>query len=737
MRSPTLPRHARRVAILLSLAGLALSTSAAQAQNSARSAAASSALTADALADDSLPIRRITLYRSGVGFFQRDGAISGDTKVQLRFKIDQVNDILKSLVLLDLGGGRIDAVSYASKDPLDRRLASFGINIADNPSAGEILSRLRGTPVSLTTPGGQVSGTVMNVERRPTVFPGSPGSQTSVHDLPWINLITPAGIRSVDLTSVSGFSIDDRSLADELSKALAALAEYRAENAKTVDLSFSGDGSRRVVVAYVHEMPVWKTSYRLILPDSSGSAAIHGWAIVENTTDQDWTDVRLSLVAGRPVSFQMDLYEPLYAPRPTIPVPMVAGVMPRQYQLGANMQLLSAMERAADREVLADAAPAPAAAKSVGGQLSSRAGRGFVRAENEKELRTAYGVSLDDMRTGSAAAQAQGTEVGEIFQYELANPVTIERQRSAMIPIVTSPVQARRVSIFNITDGSDHPMRGVEVKNTTDLQLLPGPIAVFEGSSGGSGEGSSSYAGDAEVGHIPPGATRLLAYAVDLDVQAITKPESTQTVSKVRIVDGVFEQTIKQRNSITYAFDNKDLKRARTVLVESPRLPGWDLSEPKKPLETTQNLYRFEIPLEPGKTGSLSVIQERTDLSRAAITSFDLATLLAWRQDGKLSEDALKAFRDAAARQSLINDSERAIAEIDREVQSISQDQGRIRENMKTVDRNTDLYRRYATKLNDQESSLEALATRRADEQTRLEQRRRDLATFLKGLNVD
>jgi hypothetical protein len=736
----------RTPTILVLLAGLAVSIAPAAAAQPASRGAPAAAVAAPA-AGDELPIRRITLYRSGVGFFQRAGSVVGDARVQLRFKTDQVNDILKSLVLLDLSGGRIDAVSYASKDPLERRLASFGINIGDNPSAGEILNRLRGSPVRLVSQDGEVSGAIMNVERRPTVIPGAPGTPTAVHDLPWVNLITAKGVRSVNLTTVTGFEILDRNLADELNKALAALAEYRAESTKTVDLSFSGQGTRQVVVAYVHEMPVWKTTYRLVLPDEAGKSptgTLHGWAVVENTTDQDWTDVRLALVAGRPVSFQMDLYEPLYTSRPTIPVPTMAGVMPRQYQEGVNEGLRVAMETAESRASSLTARPAarraapgapppaePASKAGAGGRSPFRDGQLSERGDADARLGDVPMLDAAALSDYAAAAQGQAGSVGEVFQYELQTPVTIERQRSAMIPLISAPVQARRVSIFNLADRADHPMRGVELKNTSDLQLLPGPLAVFEG------EGGAAYAGDATVGHIPAGDKRLVAYAVDLDVAALTKPESTTTVTRLRIVDGLFEQTVKQQNTVTYGFENKDTRRPRTILVEHPRLADWTLAEPKAPAETTQGLYRFELAVDAGKTGTLKVMQERIEAQRLQLLSLDLPTVLAYRQQGKLSEAVVNAFKEASQRQAAISQSEREIAEIDRQVKTISEDQARLRENMKTIDRTTDLYRRYATKLNDQETALEKLAADRAAAQKTLDDRRNDLANYLRSLNVE
>lgn len=693
--------------------------------------------------EDSLPITGITLYRSGVGTFERRGLIEGDQRVQLRFKTEQINDILKSMVLLDLDGGRIDAVSYGSKEPLERRLASFGVDISDDPSAGKLLGRLRGTPVKLVTAEGEVSGTIMNVESRPTIIGGGPDTQPAKHDLPWMNLVTPTGVKSVNLTTVTGFQILDPVLAEELSKALAALAEHRADRVKTVDVAFRGPGARQIVVAYVHEMPVWKTSYRLVLPDApeakkddkkpseGGLPTLQGWAIVENTTDEDWQNVRLSLVSGRPVSFQMDLYEPLHVYRPEVPVPTVPGVAPKLYRGGVDevamvdlqAQLRDAAPMVRERnEQLAAKSVAPSAA---GLQRRSTVG-GAMAAEGDG--RANFGLSGDDLSRYSAAAQAQAGEIGEVFQYQLKEPVTVERQRSAMLPILSSPIDGRRVSIYNRSEYADHPMRGVELKNSSGLQLMPGPISVFDG---------AAYAGDAQIGHVSLGDKRLLAYAVDLEVAALTEDQHMATVQKVRIVNGLIEQTTKQVASTSYGFTNKDAKRGRTVLVEHPKTAGWDLVEPAKPLEQTGDLYRFEVALKAAEAGKFVVRQERVERQGLQVVGYDIGTLVSYVKDGRASQKVVDAVREAGRLQAVAHEIQRRITAMEQEQQSIAQDQNRIRENMRTIDRNTDLYKRYATKLNEQENRLEKLTTDLEAARADLVKAREALETYLRGLNID
>ncbi|CAG0951378.1 hypothetical protein PHYC_00221 [Phycisphaerales bacterium] len=719
-----------RIMLIAALAGIAVSLpSMAQSRPAVKS---SSLASPGVLGADLLPIRRITLYRSGVGSFQRLGEVNGDATIQLRFKTEQINDILKSMVAVDLskGKGRIDGIAYASKEPLAKRLASFGVDISDSPKMRDILSRLRGSPVKVTTSQGEFSGTVLNVEDRPTIVTGGQDAPPARHDLPWVNLLTPQGVKSVSLTEALGFAILDPGLAEELAKALAAVAEYRADRTKTVDIVCSGDGSREIALAYVQESPVWKATYRLILPKTGGEGAekapmqMHAWAIVENTSDDDWKDVTLALVSGRPVSFRMDLYEPLFMTRPELPVPTEQGVVARVFDAGqspfrdaaapAREEALRALEFDARTSRMRAAAP-------------GRPSGGAEKAADPSVGYSMTGLSGDDMTTGFAA-QSRGVESGEVFQFEVDHPVTVERQRSAMIPIVDTGIEGRRVSIYTPGDNPEHPMRGVEITNTSDVPFMPGPISVYD---------DGTYAGDAQIMYVPKGDKRLLAYSLDLEVDADAKSTSAYTVQRIKIVKGAMEQTALLERATTYSFENKDGSRPRTILIEHPRDDAWEFVGDAKPVETTTAAVRFQIEVSKGGKKAVEVKQRRIEGSRFEVTSFDLATLLSYSKQGKVSEEVLAAVREAARRQGVIADLALAIGALEKERAEITSDQSRVRENIGSVDRTSDLYARYMRKLSDQETRLDAIVGELATAHANLTAAQQDLASYISGLNVE
>lgn len=729
----TFPRQVRALhivaAAIIACAGLAAAPTAIFAQAPA----------AEKNAGDNLPITRITLYRSGVASMQRRGMVDGDAKVQLRFTTDQVNDILKSMVVLDLskGQGQIDGISYGSREPLAKRLSSFGIDLSDQPSMAALLIRLRGASVRASIDTDTITGTILGGEMRQEVV----GDAQQPVSVPYINLVTDSGIRSINLNKVRNIEILDKDLAAELAKALQALAEHRADRTKTVDVNLSGEGAREVIIAYVQEAPVWKASYRLVLPDAPKpvanapkeakvtpeTATMQGWAIVENTTDEDWQNVRLSLVSGRPVSFTMDLYEPLFMPRPSVPVPTIPGVLSRAYEGG---------EGAA--KAMADAGPTGG---SRGGRYESRAAARPAPAsvagapQNSLEISAAVarddfaaGFSGDDMASYGAAAQARAQSIGEVFQYELERPVTIGRQRSAMLPILSSPVESRRVSIFSVNDGSTNPMRGVEITNTSDNQLMPGPISVYD---------AGSYAGDAQIGHVPAGDTRLLAYAVDLDVTATTKDEAREQFRTLKFVNGVCYMTFEYELTSNYAFVNKDKARARTIIVETPKYDGYELIEPAKPTDVTPSAQRFEITAESGGKAELKIVRRMTSQRTIAVTNLDTDALLAYSRSGKVSKAVMDAFAQVQQRRDVIVRLERDIAGLEQRVGDIDRDQNRIRSNMSSLDRQSELYRRYMGQLTVQEEQLDTIRVDLDTKRAAMRAAREDLDQFISHLSVE
>ncbi|HEX8911235.1 MAG TPA: hypothetical protein VF796_02665, partial [Humisphaera sp.] len=498
-----------------------------------------------------LPVSRVMLYSSGVGYFEHFGTVRGNGTAELRFKADQINDVLKSLVLQDLDKGQVSGVTYPSNEPLDRQLKAFRVDVTGNPPMADLLNQLRGTTVDVTlsAPAAKaepIRGIVVGVERRldrvgVPAAPGADAAEPPAAVEKWVlNLKVGRRLRAIPLEQVADFGIDDPALEAELDKALGTLAQAKDQDKKPVTIAFRGDGERRVRMGYVVETPVWKTSYRLVLgggpkaaqggpgpanPDAGrpaagpahvpATASLQGWAIVENQTDNDWSDVQLSLVSGRPISFIQDLAQPLYIPRPVVSPQLFASLRPQTYPGGLTPE-------EAEKRRIPDFSNAPdfnlqntqqgGQGGGGGGSGGGNAGGGsiFGNGGPDKAKRADQNAGPIDV-TASIQAAASASKLGELFEYTIPN-VTLPRQRSAMIPIVTDPVEMEKVSIYNESVLPDHPLNGVRVKNTTKKHLLQGPVTVLE---------AGSYAGDARLDDVPPGQSRLLSYGVDLNVVVV------------------------------------------------------------------------------------------------------------------------------------------------------------------------------------------------------------------------
>ncbi len=647
-----------------------------------------------------LPVKNVVLFSSGVGYFEHFGPVKGQGQTELRFKTNQINDILKSLVLQDLDGGKVSTVQYPSQDPVEKTLKSFQVDITGNPPLFQLLGQLRGAKVTVTVGNETYPGTILNTEKRQV----SPGPDQPAIESWFISLLNGASVKQIELSKVTDLKIEDPVLQDELARALSALAQARDQDKKSVVINFAGDGERRIRLGYVVESPVWKTSYRLVLADKD--ATLQGWAIVENQTDNDWDNVQLNLVSGRPISFVMNLYQPLYIPRPTVEMELYQSLRPQKYEDG-----VSARGAAGGRARLAPGAPAPASAPAP-----------MLKAETATEARK-LSEPLD--ATASVQSVASAAKLGELFQYTVGN-VSLPRQKSAMIPIVSDKVEVEKVSIYNAAVLQNHPLNGAQVTNNTDKHLLQGPITVFE---------AGSYAGDAQIDNVPPGQKRLLSYGIDLQVLVQTKPESASQIVTGKIVKGVLQLTRKNVQSMTYTIDNKS-DRDKGVIVEHPVIYDWKLVGTDEPFETTQSLYRFKVPAAKGEQKVFKVAQENVSLQSLAVLSFDTQTLTFFSRQGEIPEDVRKALAEAITRSQAVVDLNRQLQEKQEQVEKITEEQARIRENMKTVERNSQYYNRLLGKLNEQETAIEKLQGESDGLRLQIEAARKSLEEFVNGLDV-
>jgi hypothetical protein len=673
-----------------------------------------------------VPVKEVVLFSSGVGYFEHFGTVQGDGSTELRFKTNQINDILKSLVLQDLDGGRVSAVTYPSQDPIAKTLKSFQVDITNNPPLADLLNQLRGSKVTLAINGEKTIGVILGVETKKKAI-GDKGEtvQESV-----LNLVSGGKILSQPLDAVNSIQLDDAALQDELNKALVALAGARDQDKKPVKISFTGAGERHVRLGYVVETPIWKTSYRLILGKSDDKAAaatrptladgkLQGWAIVENQTDNDWNNVQLSLVSGRPISFIENLYTPLYLPRPTVEPELFASLRPQMYADGMQA-----------KQMLQPGGQAPGliqqlrAARGGGGGGGGQSGGNLFNGDREVAAEAAAAPIMDP--TASIASVASAASVGELFEYTVGS-VTLPRQKSAMLPIITDPIDVERVSIYNQSVLPRNPLNGAKISNTTKKHLLAGPITVFDG---------ATYAGDAQIDNLPPGQERLLSYGVDLQMLVdATKNASSSELQTGKIIKGALLLTSKYVNTQDYVAENKS-DHEKVLIIEHPRRAGWELADTVSPVEKTDNAYRFRETVPAGKSVKLTVKEQVVQSQSIAILPADFGTVDFYRQQGAIPKPVQDALLKAIAMKQALVDTQRQIDVSKSHLSDITSEQSRIRDNLKAVKDTSQYYTHLMEKLSDQETDIEKTQKADADLQGQLEKQRTELERYLENLNV-
>lgn len=644
--------------------------------------------------DAAIPVKRIVMFSSGVAFYERNGDVQGDATIDLKFNARDINDLLKSMVLQDEGGGRISTVSYGSKDPITRALRTFSIDLTSNPTLADLLAQVRGEKIEIDTPA--ITGTIVGIEKRT-----KPVGENKSVEVTYLNLLTEDGLRSVALDSVGRIKLSNPKLDAELRQALMVLAMGNTKDKKSVTLNFTGAGKRPVRVGYIQESPIWKTSYRLVLGDDK--PLLQGWAIVENTTEEDWQNVNLTLISGRPISFVMDLYQPMYIDRPEVKPELYASLRPRTYDqdlAAADRDFGRAAEQADGLKRLADEAKGEGLARRANAGL---AGPGLAAngARNRGYLEQAERQSMDKARIAeSLQTAAQGGDVGEMFQYRIATPVTVARQKSAMLPIVNESVAADKISIYNPGVHAKHPLNGLKFTNSTELHLMQGPITVFD---------DGSYAGDAQIQDLPPKSERIISYAMDLDTEvAPTSTGDPEQLVSVKIVKGTLHATRKYGRKQSYVVKNSG-KKEKKVLIEYPLDANWTLLEPKEPSEKTRDQYRFAVKAEPGKPANLEIKEERTATQQFYVNNLDDGSIQYYINAKVVSDKVKQGLAKVIKKKQALGLLTAKRAELERQVQVIFEEQNRVRQNMAQLPKDSDLFRRYVTKFNEQEDKVEEL----------------------------
>jgi hypothetical protein len=675
-----------------------------------------------------LPVTRVALFSSGVGYFECDANVAGAAQAELKFRTEQINDLIKSLVVQDFGGGKVGVISYASRDPIEKTLKSFGVDLTGKPTLGQLLEQLRGEPVEIAGPR-TIKGTIVGVDESQIL---SPDGKT-LQRIEYLTVLTETGLQQIELTKIQDLRLTSEKIDAELRKALATLATAHDADKKSVLVNFDGQGERKVRVAYLLEAPIWKTSYRLVLPDQNAQRQqapgdkpfIQGWATVENATEEDWHNVRLSLVSGRPISFRMDLYTPLYVPRPLEKMELYASLRPPEYEGGFGGEAEQAVAMDAKREAPQMAKMARGRAGGATDQRMAAATPAPAAAPEEAGWEVSGAFNLAESGVSSVAT---ALEAGELFEYRIDTPVSIPRQHSAMLPIVNQNVEAAKVSIYNPATHAKFPLNGLELKNTTGLNLMQGPVTVFDG---------GTYAGDAKLPDLKPDEKRLVAYALDLSTEVLVKAQPhPEELMSLRIAKGTLWHRHKYVDAREYQVKNKDDKD-RVVVLEQPFSEDWKLVEPKEPYERTQNLLRFKLAAAAGKTTAFPVKLERVADESLILASVGLDDIRIYLRAKVISPKVKEALEKVIALRTEADNAARQRLRLEKEHEEATKEQARIRENLKTLDKSTDAYQRQLKVFDEVDGKIADLGQKVRAMRDQEEQKKKALEEYLLTVEVE
>jgi len=328
-------------------------------------------------------------------------------------------------------------------------------------------------------------------------------------------------------------------------------------------------------------------------------------------------------------------------------------------------------------------------------------------------------------------AAARGQELGDLFEYKLKEPISIQKNRSALVPVVQSEIGAEKVSVWNEQAGLRRPQRALWITNSSGLTLDGGSFSVLE---------EETFAGEGIFDPIRPDEKRLVSYATDLALNvSSTEGSEQERVTRVRVHRGVMTQESEVREKKTYTFRNED-SSPRTVVVEHPVRSGYELRSAARPVETTAAWMRFRLEAGAKQTAALVVEEARPVVATYTISNIDSKLIGTFVQQRSIDKGVEEALRKVVAQKDAIANLEEQKNARDEENQKIYDDQQRLRENMKSLKGSAEekaLVQRYVQQLNTQETRLETLRQEIAQVESKKDSAQADLDRMIEDLSFD
>lgn len=636
--------------------------------------------------DDAQRIEAVKMSLGGLAEIHRSVHVNGATGFGFDVPLDQVDDILKSLIVRDPAGG-VASMSLDGLSPVEETFRHLPYTPDDMQSLPRLLGTLQGISVRAASGGRSVEGTVLGVETK------AQGEKGDVDRDPILSVMTKDGQLAVlRLRADTELEILDADVREKLREAASVSGRGRTDDMRTVAISLEGTSERDVRLDYVVPAPVWKTAYRLMLGAEKG-ARLQAWAVIENATGEDWRNVALTLSSGTPVTLAQRLHQRYWHERTQVPILAQAATPPR-----------------------------PDAFKGYAAEMADEQVETLTRGRaGSPSMAPAPSIAAEP---SMAVAQAETTEGEAAAIYRLPNPIDLSAGRTLSVPFIDAELEAERISLFQPESGSVHPISALKLQNATGTTLPPGIVTVYAANEEG-------YAGDAELRSLPAGESRMVSFATDRKVEVTTSAGGDEIVFRASLSKGVLRAIRITRAQTTYTVVGAQ-DGPRTVIIEHPRREGWRFTSPSLN-ESTPTHHRLRVELAQGATAEIAAVNERTDIESIELINADTETLLFW--SGQIDDaGTIETIGQLAERRGEIASAEQQTSEIAQDIDRASANQTRIRENLAALPADSALGQRYVSMLEEEENRIAELGERRREVEARLTQLREDLAKFVSEL---
>ena len=629
-----------------------------------------------------LALKRVMLSSAGVGYFEYEAAVEGQAALGLDVPLEQVDDVLNSLVVFDNAGG-VGTVELPGRDETRSAFGNVPFGPAALNSPVEFLNSLQGVEIAVQGPR-PMTGRLMHAETVPEAVPGSAAHPPATVPRTRVTLLGSDGLRQFVLEEADGVQVTDPALRERVGHALEAARRQTSQTMRHITVRSSGGGPRTVRTAYVAVAPLWKATYRLVLPPARGgdTARLQGWAVLENQSGADWNGVALTLQYGNPVTFHQAIYRSYFVERPEVPVEVLGRILP-------NVDVRSRPEGAAVAGKTERMLRAPPSAMAAPAPMAPGA------------MAPAPPPPPPEMAPPEQTAEA--TESPEETVFQVPAPVTLAAGHSASVPIIDHDVPAERLDV--VPADSTRPLSALRVRNNTGSSLPAGVLTLYDASS------RAVFAGDARLGGLPSGETRLLSFAQDLRTTVEREESAKRTLVSLTAAEGVLHVTFRDRDIFRVVI-TAPAEESRRMLVEFSKQPDttFGVEGPPMPgIEETANAWRVPLAVEPGEVRKLVAYRDRT-------TAEDVVLLPEGGDNTEavvavLNEQTLDARARAALQRivELRQDAERRRGELERlkaELDSVAQDEDRIRRNLGAVAANDALHTRLTRALDADETRI-------------------------------